>query len=130
MAAALNAVGDRWALLVIRELMLGPRRFGELVDGLEGVATDILTARLRSLEEAGVLRREGEGRRQRYELTSEGRALRPVLVELSRWGAHRLTPPTSPEDVPPRVALAAVLLDAPPMPLEIRGRSEPPAAGQ
>lgn len=65
MASALDLIGDRWALLVVRELMLGPRRFTELAAGLPGIGSDILTARLRGLADAGVLSRSGTGRRQR-----------------------------------------------------------------
>ena len=88
--AALNAVpGDRWALLVVRDLMLGPRRYSDLLSGLAGVGTDILAARLRGLQEAGVVRQTGSGRSRHYELTDSGKALRPVLVELARWGDGR-----------------------------------------
>ena len=116
MGAALNAVGDRWALLIVRDLMLGPRRYSDLLRGLGGIGTDILAARLRGLEDAGlVTRRRGDGA-QSYELTTAGRALRPVLVELARWGADRLEFPDDPSEVPPRVPLTALLLDAPQLP--------------
>lgn len=130
MATALDVVGDRWALLVVRELILGPRRFGELAAGLDGVGTDILTARLRQLEEAGVLSRTGAGRQQRYGLTGCGQALRPVLVELARWGSHRLGLPSSPEDIPLRVALTALVIDPPPPPVGLQGRFELVADGE
>ena len=122
--AALNAVGDRWALLVVRDLMLGPRRFSELLEGLGGVSTDILTARLRQLEEAGVVCRTGRGRAQRYELTDSGTALRPVLIELSRWGAERLRFPEDLSDIPPRVPLTALLLGASTLPAAANGTFE------
>ncbi|HLI01267.1 MAG TPA: helix-turn-helix domain-containing protein [Acidimicrobiales bacterium] len=121
MATALDVVGDRWALLVVRELLLGSRRFGELANGLPGVGTDILTARLRQLEGAGVVARIGAGRQQRYELTDCGQALRPVLVELARWGSHRLGLPANPQDVSPRVALTSILIDPPAPPTGLRG---------
>ncbi|MGH8302197.1 MAG: winged helix-turn-helix transcriptional regulator [Steroidobacteraceae bacterium] len=124
MATALNAVGDRWALLVVRDLILGPRRFTELQHGLQGVGTDILTARLRSLEASGVLARHGQGRARRYALTASGRALRPVLAELARWGAERLELPTNPDAVLPRVALTSLLLDPPPLPVVSTGEYE------
>jgi DNA-binding HxlR family transcriptional regulator len=123
-AAALDAVGDRWALLVVRELILGPRRFTELQQGLPGIGTDILTARLRALEADDVLRRIGKGRAQRYELTDRGRALRPVLVALAHWGAERLELPADPDDVSPRVALTSLLLDPPPLPAAAAGDYE------
>ena len=81
-AHALDLIGDRWALLVVRELMLGPRRFGALRAGLPGIATNMLARRLEDLEAAGILAR----RALAYELTAQGRALRPLLLELCRWG--------------------------------------------
>ncbi len=82
LARALDVVGDRWTLLVVRELAVGPRRYGELLDGLPGIATNLLADRLRSLERGGVVTRAGD----RYRLTDRGRALEPVLDELLRWG--------------------------------------------
>jgi len=120
-ASALDVIGDRWALLVVRELMLGPRRFTELAAGLPGIGTDILTARLRGLADAGVLIRTGPGRRQRYELTGRGRALRPVLAELGRWGAALLDLPASPDQVAARTGLTTLLLDPPPPPAGLAG---------
>lgn len=124
MAATLDVVGDRWALLVVRELLLGPRRFTELQQGLAGIGTDILTARLRGLEGGGVVRRTGAGRARRYELTERGRALRPVLVELARWGAGLLRLPSDPDEVTPRVALTSLLLDPPAVPATADGDYE------
>lgn len=121
MATALDAVGDRWALLIVRELILGPRRFRDLMDGLPGIGTDILTARLRALEDVGVLSRSGTGRRQRYELTPRGRDLRPVLVELGRWGAALLGLPTRSDQLAARTGLTALLLDPPPAPEGLAG---------
>lgn len=130
LGAALNAVGDRWALLIVRDLMLGPRRFSELATGLGGVGTDILTARLRGLEDAGVIRRGGQGRGAFYELTSSGRQLQPALLELARWGAARLQLPDDPAAVPVRVILTALLLDAGPLPEKATGCFELRADGE
>jgi DNA-binding HxlR family transcriptional regulator len=121
MASALDVIGDRWALLVVRELMLGPRRFTELAAGLPGIGTDILTARLRGLADAGVLARSGTGRQQHYQLTDRGRALRPLLAELGRWGAARLDPPAAPEQVAARTGLTTLVLDPPPPPARLTG---------
>lgn len=121
MASALDVIGDRWALLVVRELVLGPRRFTELAAGLPGIGTDILTARLRGLADAGVVSRSGTGRRQRYELTGRGRALRPVLAELGRWGAALLDLPAGPDQVPARTGLTTLVLDPPPPPGGLAG---------
>lgn len=87
---ALDAVGERWALLIVRELMLGARRFGQLREGLPGMSPNVLTQRLRELEEDGVLRKytlDPPASIPVYELTERGRALEPVLLELGRWGA-------------------------------------------
>ena len=89
-AHALDLVGDRWALLVVRELMLGPRRFGALKAGLPGVATNMLTARLEGLEAAGITRRAvlpPPASVPVWELTEAGLGLWPVLEALCRWGA-------------------------------------------
>ena len=89
-ARALDAVGDRWALLVVRELLLGPKRFTDLRGGLPRVSPDVLAQRLRELESVGVLRRDSlppPAASQVYELTERGRELRPVILELGRWGS-------------------------------------------
>src|SRR5258706_120419 len=90
-ARALDLVGERWALLVVRELVLGPKRFTDLRDGLPGLSPDVLTERLRDLEQAGIVRRRTlappAGSRV-YELTGWGRELEPVLVALGRWGSR------------------------------------------
>jgi DNA-binding HxlR family transcriptional regulator len=88
-ARALDVVGDRWALLVVRDLLLGPKRFTDLRAGLPGVSPDVLSQRLRELEDAGLLSRRrlpAPAASQVYELTDRGRALEPVLLELGRWG--------------------------------------------
>jgi DNA-binding HxlR family transcriptional regulator len=95
-ARALDVLGDRWALLVIRELLLGPRRYTDLLACLPGVPSSVLTTRLRELEQAKVVRRN----RMRppaaatvYELTSGGVELRPVVDELCRWGLRLMDQP-------------------------------------
>jgi DNA-binding HxlR family transcriptional regulator len=110
--AALNVIGERWALLVVRDLLLGPRRYSELLAGLGGIGTDILAARLRTLQEHGVVRQLGEGRARRYELTEQGEALRPVLAALARWGADRVRLPTDGSPIPARVPLTSLLAGA------------------
>jgi DNA-binding HxlR family transcriptional regulator len=94
LARSLDVVGDRWALLVVRELLLGPRRFTDLIDGLPGVGTNVLSTRLRDLEAAGIVERTrvpSPTPAVLYELTDDGRDLKPVLDAFSRWGARRLT---------------------------------------
>jgi DNA-binding HxlR family transcriptional regulator len=95
-ARALDAVGERWALLVVRELMLGPKRFTDLRAGLPGLSTDILAQRLRELEQAGVAERTTlppPGAARVYQLTDRGRELEPVLLALGRWGSREPMPP-------------------------------------
>ncbi len=89
-AHALDLVGDRWALLVVRELMLGPKRFAGLRAGLPGLSANILTRRVVELEAAGVLTRRSlppPASVQVYALTAAGEALWPVLEAYCRWGA-------------------------------------------
>ncbi len=99
MARALDVVGDRWTLLIVRELLIqGPLRFGELERGLPGIATNLLTQRLRHLQENEVLTQEPApgGGTTRYRLTDRGMALDGVLRELLKWGAPTL--PYAPPD--------------------------------
>jgi len=89
-ARAVDVVGERWSLLVVRELMFGPRRFGQIADGLPGISPNVLSQRLRELETDGVVHRytlEPPASVTVYELTPRGQALEPVLVELGRWGS-------------------------------------------
>lgn len=91
-AGALDVVGDRWSLLVVRELLYGVHRFNELVDNT-GAPRDILTARLRKLQEYGIVeKRPYSSRPPRYEyfLTAAGRELWPVLQMLKRWGDEHI----------------------------------------
>lgn len=85
-ARALDVIGERWALLIVRELIYGPKRFSDLRGSL-GLSPNVLTQRLGELEETGVLeRRRAAG--AVYELTPWGRELHPLLVQLGRWGAR------------------------------------------
>jgi DNA-binding HxlR family transcriptional regulator/putative sterol carrier protein len=93
LARALDVAGDRWTLLVVRELVPGPRRFTDLLEGLPGVSRNLLTERLRGLERDGVVaRRElpAPAARMVYELTADGRDLADAIVPLIRWGTGRL----------------------------------------
>jgi DNA-binding HxlR family transcriptional regulator len=95
-AHALDQVGDRWELLVVRELMLGQRRYTDLAEALPGIGSNILASRLRDLESAGVVRKTKlppPWAVTVYELTEHGRALEPVLRSLARWGARTLGAP-------------------------------------
>ena len=90
-AHALDLVGERWALLVVRDLLLGPKRFTDLLAGLPGVSPDVLTQRLRELTEAGVLHRRRltpPAASWVYELTPWGAELAPLVVGLARWASR------------------------------------------
>ena len=89
-AQSLDVVGDRWSMLIIRELFLGPTRYSELLDALESISTDVLAKRLRELESAQLIQSNSDGR---YDLTPHGRSLAPVLQSLGRWGRPLLAPP-------------------------------------
>jgi DNA-binding HxlR family transcriptional regulator len=122
--AALNVVGERWSLLIVRDLLLGPRRYSDLQTGLGGIGTDILAARLRTLQAQGIVRQAGDGRARRYELTSSGQALRPALMELARWGADRARLPADPADIRPRVPLTSLFIGATGIPRRANGAYE------
>lgn len=90
-ARGLNLIGERWALLVVRELLYGPKRFTDLHAGLHSVSQNVLSQRLRELEQAGVIRRRRLGPPAGtwvYELTDWGHDLEPVLFHLARWGGR------------------------------------------
>ncbi len=94
-ARALDLVGERWALLVVRELLLAPQRFAELRHALPHVSSNLLTDRLREREQHGVIRRSpapAQGPRV-YELTERGRELEPILLALGDWGIDAPQPP-------------------------------------
>ena len=109
-AHAMSLVGERWALLVVRELLKGPRRYTDLAGGLPGIGTNVLATRLRELEAAGVV-----GRRKLpppaastvYELTEYGAQLEEVLHAMARWGARSLGLPRTRDELDPDWALNA-----------------------
>src|SRR5207342_1418199 len=95
-AHALELVGERWSLLVVRELMRGPKRYTDLAEAL-GIGTNILAARLRDLEAGGVVVRRTlppPAASRVYELTDYGRDLKSAMRELAVWGARSLGPPS------------------------------------
>ena len=111
-ARALDVVGERWTLLVVRELLTGPKRFKDLLGGLPGIGTNLLAARLKDLEGHGIVRRATlpppAGSRV-YELTETGRSLEPVVVGLCRWGCRFFLDAPRPEDeLKPAWAMVAV----------------------
>jgi DNA-binding HxlR family transcriptional regulator len=115
-ARALDLVGERWALLVVRELLLGPKRFTDLRSGLPHVSPDVLAQRLRELEESGIVRRgklpPPAGSRI-YELTERGRQLEPVVLELGRFGSVAPFPPGEAQIGVDALAIALKTLFAP-----------------
>jgi len=95
-ARALDVVGERWALMVVRELLLGPKRFTDIRASLPSLSPDVLAQRLRELERTGVIQRRTlppPAGSQVYELTDAGLALEPVVIALGRWGGANAPPP-------------------------------------
>jgi DNA-binding HxlR family transcriptional regulator len=108
-AHALDLVGERWALLVVRELLLGPKRFTDLRTGLPHASSNILSERLRDLEQGGVIQRRKlppPAASVVYELTEWGRELEPIVTKLGAWGARSPFPPDSEEIGPDSIVLA------------------------
>jgi DNA-binding HxlR family transcriptional regulator len=104
LARATEIVGERWTLLVVRELLLGAQRFSDLLRRLAGVSSSVLADRLARLEARGVVRRRElppPACASVYELTERGLALRPAVLELARWGARFLEPPRPGEHLEP-----------------------------
>jgi DNA-binding HxlR family transcriptional regulator len=96
LARAAEVIGERWTLLIIRELLLGSKRFSDLQDHLGGMSPTLLTARLADLAESGIIRRTAlpkPANAQVYELTEIGREIQPAIRELIRWGGRFLFPP-------------------------------------
>ena len=113
LARSAEVLGERWTLLIIRELLLGPKRFTDLRSRLQGISPSVLSERLARLEELGLLRRdvlEPPAASTVYELTDDGLALEPTIWELVRWGARFLLPARPDDKVEPdwvRLALVA-----------------------
>jgi DNA-binding HxlR family transcriptional regulator/putative sterol carrier protein len=108
-AYALDLVGERWGLLVVRELLLGPKRFTDLRRGLPNASPNILSERLRELEQGGVVHRRKlppPAAAKVYELTEWGRELEPVVTQLGAWGARAPIPPEHQEIGPDSIVLA------------------------
>jgi DNA-binding HxlR family transcriptional regulator len=109
-AHGLSLVGERWALLVVRELLKGPRRYTDLAAGLPGIGTNVLATRLRELEEAGVVHRRKlppPAASTVYELTEYGAGLEEVIHAIARWGARSLGLPRREDDLDHEWGLSA-----------------------
>lgn len=114
LAYALDVIGERWTLLVIRELLAGPRRYKDLVEGLAGISTNLLSERLKSLEQQGILCRRvlpPPAGCTVYELTLLGQGLQDSILELGRWGSH-LLPAALQDDALPSVGSIALAIKA------------------
>ena len=136
-AKALDLVGDRWTLLIARELLLsGPRRYTDLRNALPGIATNLLAARLRELEDAGIVNSESAPppvATTLYALTDRGAALEPVLRELGRWGVPMMAAGPAADDhfrshwlsFPVSEFLSDRDPDSPPLAIELRAGENP-----
>jgi DNA-binding HxlR family transcriptional regulator len=116
-AHALSLVGERWALLIVRELLHGPKRYTDLTHGLPGIGTNILAARLKELEACGVIQKRTlppPAASTVYELTEYGAGLREALYALARWGARSIGPPGPDDELYPEWGVNALqaLFDA------------------
>jgi DNA-binding HxlR family transcriptional regulator len=117
-------VGERWTLLLVRELSTGPKRFKDLLEGLPGIGTNLLASRLKKLEGEGIVRRATlppPAGSNVYELTELGESLEPVIVALSRWGARLLDAPRVDDEM--RAGWAAVAMRSVVKPGAAGGRS-------
>lgn len=104
-ARALDLVGERWTLLIARDLLLGPRRYSDLLAGLPGLTTNLLARRLRHLQAEGLIEKDADGA---YRLTAAGRELEPVVLALGRFGARTLSAPRPGEQTDLRWAMVSL----------------------
>ncbi|MEU3183561.1 helix-turn-helix domain-containing protein [Streptomyces sp. NPDC006923] len=112
LARALELVGERWALLIIRDLAGRPQRYTDLFEGLPGIPTNMLSTRLKELEQAGLVERRIAPAPQRgvlYDLTPAGHSLEPAIIALGRWGAGLLDAKPRPGDVLPPASVTMTL---------------------
>lgn len=120
LARSLDIVGDRWTLLLVRDLLRGPATFGELGRGLPGLATNTLTERLRHLEDHRVVWRTREGRQTTYGLTDRGRGLSDAIHELIRWGSPEMARGVGGDSV--RIEWLPIAIEALLGPIDASGR--------
>ncbi|MBW4519865.1 MAG: helix-turn-helix transcriptional regulator [Scytolyngbya sp. HA4215-MV1] len=101
-ACTLDLLGDRWTLLIVRDMMfLGKQRFEEFLESPEGISTNILASRLKFLEEMGLVEKQpysNHPRRMNYQLTEPGKSLRPVLKAIAVWGLKQIPETRIPDD--------------------------------
>ncbi len=111
LATALDVLGERWTLLVVRELLLGPQRFSDLLGGLPGIGANVLSTRLRTLEAYDLVRKRRlppPAASTVYELTEQGRALEPAVIELTRWGIGLMGAPAASDSYRPAWLLTSL----------------------
>lgn len=118
LARSAEFLGERWTLVILRDLLVGPKRFNELREGIPGIPSNILTIRLGNLERAEVVERAVEGRNVVYRLSEYGQDLKPILLAIGRWASRRMDAPRDGER-PTDSSLAAALLT---------GRTQTPVA--
>ena len=110
-ARGLDIIGDRWTLLLVRDLLLGPKRYKDLLSGLPGIGTNLLADRLKELEAAGLIERTvlpPPAGSAVYQLTETGQSLETVMTALGRWGARFLGPPKKTDVMVPRAYFVAM----------------------
>jgi DNA-binding HxlR family transcriptional regulator len=110
-ARGLDVIGDRWTLLLVRDLLLGPKRYKDLLNGLPGIGTNLLADRLKELENAGIVERTvlpPPAGSAVYQLTETGQSLETVMTALGRWGARFLGPPRKTDIMVPRAYFVAM----------------------
>ncbi|MBZ0299120.1 MAG: helix-turn-helix transcriptional regulator [Anaerolineae bacterium] len=118
LAYSLDQVGERWTLLLVRELLFGPRRYTDLLNGLPGIGTNLLAKRLKDMEQAGIIRQRllpPPAGSTVYELTDRGRELEEAMAALARWGARYVQLPAPEDDYMgtiPTMAAFVMLFDA------------------
>lgn len=98
LAKALDLVGERWTLLMVREFLLGPRRYGQLLQELEGITTNLLAQRLKQMKELGLIEKIQTPNGTAYQLTQIGAQLERPIMELARWGSQFLAEELQPDD--------------------------------
>lgn len=113
LALSMDLLGERWTLLIIRELLRGPKRFRDLLDGLDGIGTNLLSARLKSLEEAGVIESvtlPPPASVPAYDLAARGRSLQPILEDLALWGFELVMEESEGDELLVKAAWAAMTM--------------------
>lgn len=115
LALSLDLIGERWTMLILRELVRGPKRFGDLAQGLDGIGSNLLSARLKSLESAGLVEKitlPPPAPVPAYDLAERGRSLQPILEDLALWGFELVGSPQERPELATRAVWAAMTMKA------------------